>query len=94
MVWRRNGISTMRRHGGALHASARTQHFLIGAALAALLLGLEEESKSTHRNAHVAMHPAMFLQDTAKRCGLEKAGAQSAQSCKNTPMESSVRPQR
>lgn len=79
-------------HGGALHASAKPQHFLLGAALAALLLGLEEESDATHRNAHVMMHPVMFMPEQAKRCTPEKSEARSTQSCKNTKAETGVRP--
>jgi len=92
MVGRRNGISTMRWHGGAWNASARTQHFLLGAVVAALLLGLEEESDATHRNAHVMVHPAMFMSEPVRRCAVEKSAAQSLQSCKNTKADIGVRP--
>jgi hypothetical protein len=92
MVGRRNGIITMRRHGGAWTASAKPQHLLLGAALAALLLGLEKESEGTHRNAHVMVHPAMFMSEPAKRCAAEKSEAQSTQSCKNTKADIGVRP--
>jgi len=92
MVWRRNGISTMQWHGGAQRASVRPQQFLLGAALAALLLGLEEESESSQRNANVMVQPAMFTRELAKRCEREKSAAQSTQSCKNNNGQTGVRP--
>ena len=82
----------MQWHGGAQRASVRPQHFLLGAALAALLLGLEEESESAQRNAHVMVQPATLMLELAKRCGPEKSAAQSTQSCKNSNVQTGGSP--
>jgi hypothetical protein len=82
----------MRWHGGASHASAKPQHFLLGAALAALLLGLEESGEATHRNAHVSMHPVRFVSGGARRCQLQKPDASGRSLCPKSKTVSGVRP--
>jgi hypothetical protein len=76
-------------HGGATRASARPHHFLIGAALAALLLGLEESGEAAHRNAHVTMHPLTFI---AQRLCEQKPDNPHTPSCGKTKAETGVRP--
>jgi hypothetical protein len=78
-------------HGGVTRVSARPHHFLIGAALAALLLGLEESGEATHHSAHVMMHPVVFISGTARRC-LQKPDTPGAAPCAKTKAETGVRP--
>jgi hypothetical protein len=82
----------MRRHGGASHASAKSQHFLLGAALAALLLGLEESGEATHRSAHVSMHPVRYTSGAARRCHVQKPDVSGTSPCPKKKAASGVRP--
>jgi hypothetical protein len=81
-------------HGGATRVSAKPHHFLIGAALAALLLGLEESGEATHRNAHVTIHPVTFMSGAAmaRRCQQQKSDVPRAPSCPKAKAETGVRP--
>ena len=78
-------------HGGASRLSAKPHHFLIGAILAALLLGLEESGDAAHRSAHVAMHPVMLASRAVRRCE-QKPATPHTPACEKTEAESGVRP--
>lgn len=80
----------MRRHGGVSRTPTKPQHFLLGAALAALLLGLEESGEATHRHAHAMIHPVTFM--SAQRCREAKSDAPAVPPCTKTKAESGVRP--
>jgi hypothetical protein len=81
----------MRAHGGATRVTARPHHFLIGAALAALLLGLEENGEATRRLAHVTMRPVTFMSGVVRRCEA-KPETPHAPPCVKTKAETGVRP--
>jgi hypothetical protein len=82
----------MRAHGGATRLSSKPHHFLIGAALAALLLGLEESGDATHRHAHATLHPVTLMSQTARHCRPPKADVRAPSKCAKSKAESGVRP--